>query len=508
MKADASIEEVESERPSKIERLRELVLSPEAVIAEQCRRSFYFFMHEFWNEVSHDTPRWNWHIEYLCDQLTELASRVASGLPRLYDLIINVPPGTTKSITCSIMYPVWCWTRWPWMRFIVSSYSNALSLEHAEYSRDLVRSDLFRNIFPYLDIKQDKDTKSNFRILEKLPDNTWRIGGNRFSTSVGGALTGFHAHILIVDDPLNPKESVSDLKLATANRWLDQTLSTRKIDKAITPTIMIMQRLHQNDPTGHWLNKQKENVKLICLPGEIHNYHQFVRPVELISCYQDGLLDPVRMPMEILKDLELDLGQYSYAGQIGQNPVPPGGGMFQVDHFHFVDSIPPINSSSMTIRYWDKAASESSRSAFTVGVKVHKSKTNQFTICDVKRGRWLSDERERIMREVAEADGPNVSIFIEQEPGSSGKDSALGSIRNLIGFVAAADRPTGSKISRADPYSAQVNAGNVALLRGDWNAAFIEEHRYFPFGLYKDQVDAASGAVAKLAAKRLVQRIT
>jgi predicted phage terminase large subunit-like protein len=128
--------------------------------------------------------------------------------------------------------------------------------------------------------------------------------------------------------------------------------------------------------------------------------------------------------------------------------------------------------------------------------------SGKLLVQDCKKGRWSTDEREDIIRETAEADGPEVEIYHEQEPGSGGKDSALATVKNLLGFSNHPDRPVGDKIYRADPYSVQVNHGNVLLLRGDWNYEFIEEHRNFPLGV-KDQVDAASGACAKLAQKKL-----
>ena len=131
---------------------------------EMCKRSFHFFLKHFWSSVSNDPFSPNWHIEYICKELQTLAENVGAKKPRPYDLIINVPPGTTKTMTCSIMFPVWCWTRWFWMRFITYSYSSALSLESAEFSRDLIRSDAFQEMYPELDIKHDKDNKSNFRI--------------------------------------------------------------------------------------------------------------------------------------------------------------------------------------------------------------------------------------------------------------------------------------------------------------------------------------------------------
>lgn len=489
---------------------------PNRITRELNNRSLFHFLQHFWPVVSAHTFKPNWHIEYLCRELEYVALRVAEGKPREYDLIINVPPGTTKTVTCSIMFPAWCWSRWHWMRFITASYSSTLSLESAEYCRDLIRSTQFQQLYPELDIKQDKDTKSNFRLVKKIVTSVGREpqiieGGSRYSTSVGGTLTGFHGDILIVDDPLNPQQAVSDVSLETANRWVEQTLSTRKTDKDVTPTILIMQRLHQDDPSGHMLSKQKLNLKHISLPGEARNYKKQIQPPELYDFYKDDLLDPVRLPWRVLTDLEADLGQYGYAGQIGQDPTPPGGGMFKVDHFQFLDVLPrPIEILS-TVRYWDKAATAANNKGtgcYTVGVKMSQLTGNRWLVWDVKRGKWGTNEREAIIKETAYADGTRVEIWEEQEPGSSGKDSADATIRNLPGFICKAERPTGDKVFRADPLSVQVNVGSIYLLRGDWNQAFVEEFRFFPFGTYKDQVDATSGAWSKLIGKKFCRSLT
>lgn len=469
--------------------------------AEKCRRDLGYFIRYFWEEIASDDLVWNWHIDYLAKELMDIAKQVALGKPRQHDLIINIPPGTTKSITASVMFPVWCWINWPWMRFIAASYSGALALEHAETSRELVRSELFSNLFPNIMIKQDKDQKSNFRLVYNKAGKQV-LGGSRLSTSVGGTLTGFHGHILIVDDPLDPNRSVSDVELKSANRWIDQTLSTRKIDKAVTPTILIMQRLHQNDPSGHLLGKKKTNLKHICLPGEIRQYGAQLKPQSLKDQYIDGLLDAHRMPWTVLKDMEADLGQYGYAGQVGQHPVPPGGGMFKVDHVQ----VTPISNVAMaqfgeTVRYWDKAGTQGG-GAYTAGVKMCKLQNGKFLIMDVKRGQWGTDQREAIIKQTAEVDGTRVSGWIEQEPGSGGKESAEATIRRLAGYSYRAERPQGDKVYRADPFSVQVNEGNVLIAQADWNHDFLEELRYFPFGTYKDQVDAASGAFAKLTSGR------
>jgi predicted phage terminase large subunit-like protein len=480
--------------------------NPQALLQEAGveRLTLYEFLQVFWSEAAETNYRDNWHVKFLCEELEAVAYRVAKGLPVEKDLIINIPPGTTKTIICSIMFPAWCWSMgWYWMRFITASYSASLALESAEKSRDLIRSDKFQAVFPTLRIKDDKDTKGNFRIVKRLENNRFRNGGNRFSTSVGGTLTGYHAHILIVDDPLNPEQAASEKELENCNRWMEQTLPTRKVDKEVSSTVLIMQRLHQEDPTGRALKRKPDAVKHVCLPGQIVDYKKYLKPPEMEQFYTDGLLDPTRLGPNALHKLLEDLGQYGFAGQIGQNPAPPGGGMFKINRFPITDVVREKDIKK-TIRYWDKAATEDD-GAYTAGVKMSKMADKSYVIHDIVRGQWSADVRERMIRQTAINDGKEVRVYMEQEPGSGGKESVEASIKNLAGFAAYADRPTGDKIRRADPYSVQVNISNVTLIRGAWNQAYKDELEIFPFGTFKDQVDASSAAFNILAAKKDVR---
>lgn len=490
--------------------IQQAVRSPFPHLKQQIKQNLFFFIKYFWDTYAEEQFVPNWHIKKLCRELEQVARRVAEGTPKEYDLIINVPPGTTKTATVSIMFPVWCWVNWYWLRFITTSHSDALSLESAEYSRDIIRSDKFREMFPELDIKQDKDKKSNFRVVKQefvTPASPPRIkqGGSRVSTSVGSKITGFHAHIIIADDLIDPKGALSEADLKKATNYIDHTLSTRKVDKAVTPTILIMQRLSQADPTGHLLSKTKKRIRHICLPGELREYGDQLKPAEWREHYIDDLLDVKRMSWPVLQDLKSDLGQYGYAGQVGQKPSPAGGGMFKIENFITVDSLPSVEHHVVQmVRYWDKA-DNTGEGAYTVGVKMAKLDDGRFVVVDVQRGQWASHEREKIIRRTAEADGTGVRVYVEQEPGSGGKESAQSTIRNLAGFSVERDRPTGDKAHRADPFSVQVNDGNVLLLRGVWNKDYIDEFEFFPFSTYKDQVDASSGAFSKLTGKRKVR---
>ena len=496
------------------------VYSNFAIHIELCRRSFKFFIKDFWDEIIPEPLVWNWHMDIFCEEVEAIFKRVVGEpvydchgklahhkrQPKAYDLVVNVPPGTTKSLVFTVFAPVWGWLQDPTLKFITGSYSASLSEEHADLSRDLIKCSRFRAYFPELSIRRDKDVKSNYSNNRK---------GSRCTTSTGGTVTGKHAHVIIIDDPLNPKQAASDVELQNANNWMERTLSTRKVDKAITPTILVMQRLAERDPSGMMLDKAaagKKKVRHICLPGEIFDgatIHkgdkiiQLVQPPELADWYIDGMLDPLRLSKEILHDLEADLGQYGYAGQITQQPAPPSGGMFKVQK---IEVIPMVEDFMIrdVVRYWDKAATavkENPGSAHTAGVKIALLTNGKYCIMDVVDGQWSTDDREDHIKLVAGMDGPKVPIWVEQEPGSGGKDSARSTIKNLAGYSIHAE-PVGSKgnkVFRADPFSVQVNWGNVCMVRAAWNQGYIEQMSNFPFGKLKDQVDASAGGFNKIA---------
>lgn len=177
-----------------------------------------------------------------------------------------------------------------------------------------------------------------------------------------------------------------------------------------------------------------------------------------------------------------------------------GGNLFNRNWFKIVNIAP--NEKRTLVRYWDKAATESG-GAETAGVLMSRASDGKFYVEDVVHGQWSTYERERIIQQTAELDGTEVSIYLEQEPGSSGKDSAAFTINQLAGFKVRAERATGDKIERAKPFASQVESGNVSLIKGEWNKAYIEQHHAFPQSKLKDMVDASSGAFNILALRNI-----
>lgn len=152
------------------------------------------------------------------------------------------------------------------------------------------------------------------------------------------------------------------------------------------------------------------------------------------------------------------------------------------------------------VRAWDLAATEDGD--FTCGVRMARSQSGFFYVEDVVRGRWTPHGRDQVILRTAQMDGPEVGIWVEEEPGSSGKSVSDSLIRMLAGFPIYPERTTGDKITRALPLAAQLEAGNVKLLKAPWNQALIDEFLVFPAGRNDDQVDAAALAFNKLAGKR------
>jgi hypothetical protein len=121
-----------------------LNINPNKAKAELCKRNFFFFVQEFWSEIIPDDPVYNWHIEYLCDELQKIVERVARREDKLYDLVINIPPGTSKSTIATVMLPAWAWTIDSRIRNLTASYSASLSTDHAVKSRDIIKSDKYK----------------------------------------------------------------------------------------------------------------------------------------------------------------------------------------------------------------------------------------------------------------------------------------------------------------------------------------------------------------------------
>lgn len=483
--------------------VEQLAYSEAEVAASITRESFWEYVQEYWDKVSPAKPVWNWHIPYLCDELQTVAERVFENKHKLYDLVINVSPGTTKSSLISILYPTWIWSRMPTARIISGSYSDVLALDLSNKARQIVKSEKYRAMFPEVQIRKDQDTKGYYL-------NT--LMGDRFAAGAGGTVTGMHAHFLLVDDPINPKGADSAAETETANQWLGETISPRKVDRNVSVMVLLHQRLGMNDSTAYWMGKGKKNVRHMVLPAELTDD---VKPSHLRRFYVGGLFDPVRLGKSALEEAKADLGNFGYSAQYLQAPQNRESLMFDTSKFNLDQIPPPDKRFSMIVRFWDKATTPGG-GAYTVGIKMGiifdgaKKDVPRFWVLDLVRGQWGSDQREKTIMTTAVADGRHVIVGVEEEPGSGGKDSADDTVRRLTarGYRCRklkVGKSDGDKMKRADPYSYQVNSGAVYLAPGHWVPAYLQEIGGFcETAKYKDQVDASSGACTLLRNKRKV----
>jgi len=431
-------------------------------------------------------------VEAICDHL----EAVINGDIR--KLIITVPPRHMKSLLTSVFLPAWAWIDYPELQFLFASYTHSLSIRDSVRCRRLMLSSIYgelksRYALNKWSLTDDQNTKIRF-------DND-RFG-YRISTSVDGALTGEGGDIIVVDDPHNVIEGESEAVRKSTLAWWDEAMSTRLNDARSGRYVIIGQRVHEEDLIGHILDRQDDWVHL-CLPARYEGESRICSTLpkwrEDWRSEEGDLLWPERFGEEQLREIEEALGPYGTAAQLQQRPSPRQGGMFQPEKAKVVDKLPGHIMDE--VRYWDKAGSADS-GAYTAGVKMAKLSTGQYAVMDVVRGQWVASDRERIIKDTAEKDGHKVHVGTEQEPGSGGKESAENTIKNLAGFKVFAERVTGDKASRAEPYSIQFNVGNVLVMNEEWRKVFMEEHRQFPMGRYKDQVDAASGAFNHLSRAR------
>lgn len=446
------------------------------------RRSLAEFVRQAWHVVEPGLDlAWNWHIDAICQHL----EAVTDG--RIKRLLINVPPGHMKSLIVSVFWPAWVWLKRPEWRGLFSSYAMDLAIRDSGRCRDLVMSDWYRDTFnPGWELKGNQNTKTLF-------ENTQN--GSRFSLSVGSKATGFRGNCVVCDDPLNAKEQDSAAARKEAITWWDRTMSSRLNDMRSGTRVIIMQRLHVEDLSGHVL--ERGGYDHLCLPSEFDPERRKTTSIGWTDPRTEPgeLLFPELFPQEVLDTARTELGELDFAGQHQQTPFPVGGAMFKREWFTIVDAIP--GELTGLVRYWDKAGTEGG-GAYTAGSKMGRLTDGRFIVTDMVRGQWAATNRERVIRSTAEMDGKSVSVWLEQEPGSGGKESAENTVLNLAGWDVQIERVTGDKATRARPMAAQAGAGNVLLLRGDWNAAFLSEIEAFPNGKYKDQVDATAGAFNKV----------
>lgn len=408
--------------------------------------------------------------------IQEHLDKVTSG--EINRLMLFMPPRHGKSEMTTVRYPVWRLKREPTLRVIVGAYNQTLANKFSRKARKIAAGELLPS-------------------RERAAAEDWETqqGGGLRAVGVGGGITGQGGDLIIIDDPVkNREEANSQTYRDRVWDWYTDDLYTRLEPGGAM--ILIMTRWHGDDLAGRILaSDDAPNWTAVSLPALAEDADPLGRPLGAALC-------PERYDESKLASIATVLGSWSFAALYQQRPAPAEGGMFKRHWFEIVDAMPAA-SGCQWVRWWDKAGTSKGGDSSS-GVLMAADGTGKYYVVDVIRGQWSSGERNRIMLQTAAIDAERTGgacvVWTEQEPGSGGKESAEATVKYLAGYPVHAETSTGSKEVRAQPLAAQCEAGNVKLLRGSWNAAYLAEITSFPFGANDDQVDGSSGAFNKIAA--------
>lgn len=458
------------------------LLDLEALRAEKARRHLCDFIREGWRILEPETPyRHNWHIDAICDHL-EAVSR-----GEIRKLLINVPPGHMKSLSVCVFWPAWHWIGQPHYRWLFGSYSAHLSTRDGNRMRQLVESEWYQTHFG--------DRYGLAKTTEPYLSND--KGGFRVNTSVGGVGTGERVHCVVNDDLVRANDAESEASRATALKHM-RAMSTRGVDPETFAQVLIMQRVHEDDPAG-WAIEQGGWEKLV-LPAEYEPLRRCVTSIgfEDPRTEPGELLWPEMFGPEEIDGIKTALGSQESAAQLQQSPAPPGGTLFKVEKLGTVEALP---ANIRWARGWDLAATDpepGKKPDWTVGLLLGQDHDGRFYIGDVQRFQASDLGVQTAIKNTAISDGKSVPISGPQDPGQAGKAQGKSMVRMLAGWDVEFTPETGSKAVRAKAVAAQVEAGNVFMLRAEWNRVFKDELAMFPRGSNDDQVDALSRAFHKL----------
>ena len=451
-----------------------------AIERELCSRSLADFAKRAWHVLEPATPlKWGWALDAICAHL----EAVTDG--RINRLLMNVPPGTMKSLLTGVIWPAWEWgpRRMPQSRFLGTAHKQDLAVRDSMKCRRLIQSDWYQRLWPTA-LTSDQNAKTKFE-----NDATGFREAMAFTS-----MTGSRGDRVVLDDPLSADDANSDAALRAADLTFTEALPSR-VNNERSAIVVIMQRLHERDTSGIILDRKLPYVHL-CLPMRFEPDRRCVTPIFTDPRTAEGeLLFPERFSEAQVADLERTMGSYASAGQLQQRPSPRGGGMFKREWFPVVDAAP---AGCAWVRGWDLAATANDTAAWTAGVKIGRASDGRFYIADCRRIQGTAADAERLIVNTASQDGAAVAGSIPQDPGQAGKAQVQYLIRQLAGYAYRATPESGDKETRALPLAAQAEAGNVLLVRGAWNADFLAELETFPMGKFKDQVDAATRAFSEL----------
>jgi predicted phage terminase large subunit-like protein len=416
------------------------------------------------------------HQRFLLKQLE------AVGRGEIDRLMVLMPPGSAKSTYTSILYPAWWFTQHPNSSVIAASHTKSLAEHFGRQARELVRENTSH--FGYT-LHGNKQAAGHWQTSSR---------GEYFAAGVRGPLTGHRADLVIIDDPIRSHaEADSPLLRERIWNWYRSDVITRLKPKG--RIILVMTRWHEDDLAGRLLALNAAEWQVIRLPAVAENH-------DVLGRAPGAALWPEWEDETALARKRDTVGERTWSTLFQQSPRPIQGSLFRTGCIDILD-MPPTLSASQVVRAWDLAATVATGgndADWTVGVKLGCDDNGRYVVLDVVRLRGSPHEVEDAIAEAARVDGTSIAIGLPEDPGQAGKSQVTYLTGRLAGHRIASSRETGAKVTRAGPVASQVEGRNVAMVRANWNHAFIEELRDFPFGRKDDQVDALSHAFRMLTA--------
>lgn len=448
------------------------------------RRGFAEFVRRAWHQVDPAPLRWSWHLDAVCEHLEAVTRR------QIRDLVINIPPGCSKSLLASVLWPAWMWSMDPSRRFIVASYAERVVLRDARKHRKLVDGDWYQARWPAVKIPRDRTASTAVSIFNTSQE------GMRFSTTVpGGDVTGQHCHDALVDDPINPHaaEAASGVGLDAVLDWWRGVMPTRFLDHATSTRTLIMQRVHERDLTTEFV---RAGATVLCLPMQFEQAHP-LRWHRDPRAEEGELLCPARIPAAEVERIATIMGPRATAAQLQQRPAPAEGAIFKGEWLtRRWTELPPGGAFALSVDAAFKGAADSDPVAiqcwYTVGAEHYlvdqlcgpMTFTATLQAIEAMLARW--PQCRRVLVE-DKANGPAILDVLRAK---------------VTGLVAVT--PEGGKIARASAVEPIFAAGQVVLphetdarypdrRRGaPWVTAYVHELLTFPAGAHDDQVDATT----------------
>jgi len=426
----------------------------------------------------------NWHLDIINYKLAQVQ---AGEVKRL---IINIPPRYLKSITISVAWTAWLLGHDPSLRIMTASYSQALSNKHSQDCRLLLNSKWYQDLFPWTRITKGESQKSKFVTTKR---------GFRFSTSTGGTATGEGGDILIVDDPQNPNKINSRKYRKNTIEWFEQTFVSRLNNKKNGAIILIMQRLHENDLCGYLLKNKSQHWDHLKIPAIYEEETIFTKPYKLIID-PGAVLHEEREDINALNKLKSELGQYNFAAQYNQDPIPSAGSMIQKSWIKYYKNNDKILFTQI-IQSWDTAIKAKDDHDYTVGITMGVNKDGYYLL-DVCRVKVEFPQLVELLKNKCYKWLPQVVLIEDKGSGQSLIQILSREIKApIIGI-----KPKFDKVTRFAIHSTKFETGQIFInSEASWRVAFEHELLAFPKASHDDQVDALSQALSYLQRRKIAQ---